>query len=188
MQTSRSEDPAQDCWYALYTRNQHEKVVAQILSSKGFEVFLPLYYTVHRWKDRNKELCLPLFPCYVFLKGGLDRRSDIVKTPGMYAFVGAQGRAEAIPGAEIEAIRRAAEGSVRGEPHPLLACGDRVRVKSGPLDGVEGLLVRKKNVYRLVICVELLGRAVALDVDAYLIERVSSLNSRAANRATPAWH
>lgn len=188
MQTQNSEESVQAEWYALYTRNQHEKNVAQILSSRGFEVFLPLYHTVHRWKDRNKELWLPLFPCYVFLKGGLERRSDIVTTPGMYAFVGAGGRAEAVPGAEIGAIRRAAEGSVRAEPHPLLTCGDRVRVKSGALEGVEGVLVRKKDVYRLVVCVELLGRAVALDVDAYLVERVGFFKPPAASSAPPAWH
>jgi transcription antitermination factor NusG len=161
-------------WYVIYTRHQHEKTVAQILSSKGFEIFLPLYAAVHRWKDRDKQLSLPLFPCYVFLKGGMDRRFDIVTTPGMYSFVGVQNRAEAIPAEEIEAIRRVVESPVRVEPHPFLKCGDRVRVKSGPLEGVEGILTRKKNLFRLVLSVELLRQAVALDIDAYLVEKISS--------------
>jgi transcription termination/antitermination protein NusG len=55
-------------WYALYTRHQHEKAVAQILTNKGLEVFLPLYSVAHRWQDRTKQLWLPLFPCYVFLQ------------------------------------------------------------------------------------------------------------------------
>jgi hypothetical protein len=70
-------------WWAVYTRHQHEKAVAQVLSSKGFEVFLPLYDSVRRWKDRNKTLSLPLFPCYVFVRGGLNRRLQVVTTPGI---------------------------------------------------------------------------------------------------------
>src|SRR5256885_6638245 len=68
-------------WYAIYTRHQHEKTVARILTSKGFETLLPLYSVAHRWKDRTKLLSLPLFPCYVFLKGGAERRLDIMTTP-----------------------------------------------------------------------------------------------------------
>ena len=75
-------------WHALYTRHQHEKVVAQALTGKGFEVFLPLYSAVRRWKDRQKELSLPLFPSYVFIRGGLDRMLNIVTTPGVHALVG----------------------------------------------------------------------------------------------------
>ena len=134
-----NKEPEQD-WHAIYTRHQHEKTVAQILSYKGFDVFLPLYPAVHRWKDRDKQLSLPLFPCYVFLNGGMERRLDIVTTPGMYSFVGTERGATAIPTAEIDAIRRAVESSVRVEPHPFLKCGDRVRVKSGPLQGVEGFV------------------------------------------------
>src|ERR1700674_2118749 len=74
-------------WHALYTRHQHEKAIANVLSNKGFEVFLPLYSATHRWKDRNKQLLLPLFPCYVFLRGGLERWLDIVTTPGIHMLI-----------------------------------------------------------------------------------------------------
>jgi transcription antitermination factor NusG len=159
-------------WYAIYTRHQHEKSVVQLLQAKGFEVFLPLYAAVHRWKDREKELSLPLFPCYVFLRGGLERRYDIVTTPGMHCFVGAGNQPETIPSEEIEAIRRAVENSIRLEPHPYLKCGDRVRVKSGPMTGVEGTLLRKKSLYRLVLSVDVLRQSVALDIDAAIVEKV----------------
>src|ERR1700761_2270522 len=75
---------SESSWWALYTRHQHEKVIAQILGTKGFEVFLPLYESVRRWKDRNKLLSLPLFPCYVFIRGGLDRRLHVLTTPGIH--------------------------------------------------------------------------------------------------------
>jgi transcription antitermination factor NusG len=160
-------------WYALYTRHQHEKTVAHILTNKGFETLLPLYTVAHRWKDRTKLLSLPLFPCYVFLKGGLERRLDIMTTPGIHALVSNAGQPAAIPPVEIDAIRRAVESGSRVEPHPLLKCGDWVRVKCGPLAGIEGILVRKKNLYRLVLSVEMLGKAVAVEVDAFLIERLN---------------
>jgi transcription antitermination factor NusG len=163
----------QDDWYAIYTRHQHEKTVAHILTNKGFETLLPLYPVTRRWKDRTKLLSLPLFPCYLFLKGGLERRLDIMTTPGIHALVSNAGQPAAIPPAEIEAIRRAVESGFRVEPHPLLKCGDWVRVKSGPLEGMEGILIRKKNLYRLVLSVEMLGKAAAVEVDAFLVERLN---------------
>jgi transcription antitermination factor NusG len=120
-------------------------MVAQILTSKGFDTFLPLYSAVHNWKDRTKALSLPLFPCYVFLKGGIERRLQIVTTPGIYGLVSSAGQPAAIPDVEIEAIRSVVESGTRVEAHPYLKCGNRVRVKCGPLSGIEGILVRKKN-------------------------------------------
>src|SRR6184192_2670987 len=130
-------------WYAIYTRHQHEKTVARILTSKGFETLLPLYSAVHRWKDRTKLLSLPLFPCYVFLKGGFERRLDILTTPGIHALVSTAGQPAEIPEAEIEGVRRAVESGASVEPHPLLKCGEWVRVKYGPLQGIEGILVQR---------------------------------------------
>jgi len=171
----KAEDPGVAChWYALYTRHQHEKAVARILSNKGHDVFLPLYGAAHRWQDRTRQLSLPLFPCYVFLRGGLDRQLQILTTPGVYTIVGWAGRPAVIPQAEIDAVRQLVESFLRVEPHPFLKCGDRVRVKSGSLQGLEGILVRKKNVFRLVISVEMLGRSAAVEVDRSCLERVSS--------------
>src|SRR6202046_5900919 len=93
-------------WWALYTRHQHEKVVADMLSAKGFEVFLPLYDSIRRWKDRQKLLSLPLFPCYVFVRGGFDRRLPIISTPGVYMALTHGVRIAVIPGKEIADIRR----------------------------------------------------------------------------------
>jgi transcription antitermination factor NusG len=160
-------------WYALYTRHQHEKSIANMLTNKGFEVFLPLYRVGHRWKDRTKQLSLPLFPTYVFLWSCLARRIDVLKTPGVYEFVGSGGAPSVIPAEEIEAVRRAVATVSSVEPHPFLKCGDWVRVKAGALAGTEGILVRKKNLFRLVLSIELLNRAVALEVDATEVEKVA---------------
>ena len=168
-------------WYALYTRHQHEKAVEAALRYKGFEVFLPLYQAAHRWKDRYKELSLPLFPCYVFVRSATQRRYHIVITPGVYSFVASAGEPITIPDLEIDAIRRAVERGGDLEPHPFLTCGDWVRVKCGPLEGVEGILVRKKNRYRLVLSVKMLEQAASVEVDGFLVERLNRDRSRASS-------
>jgi transcription antitermination factor NusG len=170
-------------WYALYTRHQHENTVARILTAKGFETFLPLYQEPRRWTDRVKLLSLPLFPCYVFFKGDLERRLDILTTPGIHAFVSSAGQPASIPDAEIDAIRRGVENGARVEPHPFLKSGEWVRVKSGALEGIEGILVRKKGLYRLVLSVEMLGKAAAVEVDTAQVERLNGKRSCSYGRA-----
>jgi transcription antitermination factor NusG len=153
-------------WCAVYTRHQHEKSVSEMLEAKGFDVFLPEYESVRRWKDRRKLLSLPLFPGYVFLRGALDRRLPILTTPGVHMIISQGDRVATIPEAEIDAIRRTVEGKHKVEPYPFLRCGERVRVVRGSLDGVEGVLARKKNLFRLVISVEMLAQSVAVEIDA----------------------
>ncbi|HEY2471971.1 MAG TPA: UpxY family transcription antiterminator [Terracidiphilus sp.] len=156
----------QGAWCAIYTRHQHEKTVSEMLQVKGFEVFLPLYESVRRWKDRKKLLSLPLFPGYVFIRGAIEHRLPVLTTPGVHMIISRGERVATIPEEEIEAIRRTVEGQYRVEPHPFLRCGERVRVVRGSLEGVEGVLTRKKNLYRLVLSVEMLAQSVAVEIDA----------------------
>jgi len=180
-------NPCLSWWHALYTRHQHENVVAQALSGKGFEVFLPQYRTVHRWRDRQKELLLPLFPNYVFIHGGLDRMLNIVTTPGVHSLISWGGRPADIPSEEIEAVRRLVESPLQVEPHPFLKCGDLVRIKSGPLEGIEGILVRKTGGVRLVLSVEMLSKSAAVEVDVSMVERVRAAETdrREKQRTVP---
>jgi transcription antitermination factor NusG len=159
-------------WFALYTRHRHEKAVATAVSEKGLTVFLPLYKIAHRWKDRMKDLVLPLFPNYVFILASPGQRNIVLSTPGIYDFVRLSGIPAPIPAEEIEAVRQAVTHGLNTEPHPFLKSGDRVRVKAGPLGGMEGILVRKKNFYRLVLSVELLVRSISVEVDVADVERV----------------
>jgi transcription antitermination factor NusG len=166
-----------EAWYALYTRHQHEKAVAQSLEGKGFEVFLPLYNAVHRWKDRTKQLSLPLFPCYVFLRTGGRGWLPVLTTPGVHMVVSCSGLPTPIPDAEIHSIRRVVENSTLIEPHPFLRTGDWVRVRSGPLADIEGILVRKKSKFRLVLSVEMLGKSASVEVDVASVERITRESS-----------
>jgi transcription antitermination factor NusG len=175
--------PGDGWWHALYTRHQHEKVVAQALEGKGFDVFLPQYRAIRKWKDRKKELSLPLFPNYVFIQGGLDRMLQIVTTPGVHSLVSWGGRPAEIPLRDIDAIRRIVDSMLPVEPHPFLKCGDLVRIKSGPLEGIEGILVRKTRGFRLILSVEMLSRSAAVEVDVNIVERLTAAGQPRAAKA-----
>jgi transcription antitermination factor NusG len=171
-------------WWALYTRHQHEKTVADMLTAKGLEVFLPLYESVHRWKDRRKLVELPLFPCYVFVRGGHNRKLQVVSTPGVHMILSRGERIAIIPEDEIQAIRTTVEGPYAIEPHPYLKCGERVRVTRGSLEGVVGVLVRRKNLCRLVLSVDMLAQSVGVEIDAADVEPVEQ-NATAFCAAEP---
>jgi transcription antitermination factor NusG len=171
--SSPSEAEVGGNWYALYTKHRHEKIIARNLTYNGFETFVPLYEATRNWKDRVKQIYIPLFPCYVFFRGDLARRLDIVKVPGIFSLVSRGDRPAPILASEIEGIRRAVGSGARLGPHPFLRCGDRVRIKCGPLEGIEGILARKKNVYRLVLSVEMLGKAAAVELDGHQVERLA---------------
>jgi transcription antitermination factor NusG len=176
--------PAQsgpDDWYAAYTKHQHEKRVAESFTNKGFEVFFPVYAAAHRWKDRTQMVTLPLFPCYVFLRTDLERKLEILRTPGVFGLVGNAGRATSIPDCDLDMVRRVTADRTRVAPHPYLKCGDRVRVYVGPLAGAEGILIKVKNRYRVVVSVELLQKAVAVEVDLWALERLGCSPSSAVS-------
>ncbi len=154
-------------WYAACTCANHEKQVAGQLSGRGVEHFLPLYETVHRWKDRRVRLQLPLFPGYIFVRLPLRERLRVLEVPSVVRLVGfGQTLAVALPDAEIEAFRSGLEAGLRAQPHPYLTIGRRVRIKNGPLAGMEGVLRRRKGNYRVVLSVDLIRQSVAVEADA----------------------
>lgn len=168
-------------WHALYTRHQHEKSIALLLSNTGHEVFLPTYTATRKSRERTKHLCLPLFPCYVFLRGGLDRRIEILTTPGVFAIVAWGGKPAVVPDEQIAAVRQMVESAISVEPYPYLECGDRVRVASGALRGMEGILIRKKNLFRLIVSFEMLGRSAAVEIDISCLEAPGPIRLLAAS-------
>jgi len=153
-------------WYAAYTCANHEKRVAAELQARAVEQFLPLYSSVRRWKDRRVNLELPLFPGYVFVRLALRDRLRVLQIPSVVRLVGFNGLPPALPDTEMEVLRSGLSERLRAEPHPFLTVGRRVRIKSGPFAGLEGILKRKKSNLRVVISLEIIQRSVAVDVDA----------------------
>ncbi len=153
-------------WYAAYTCANHEKRVAAELQARAVEQFLPLYSSVRRWKDRRVNLELPLFPGYVFVRLALRDRLRVLQIPSVVRLVGFNGLPTALPDTEMEVLRSGLSERLRAEPHPFQTVGRRVRIKSGPFAGLEGILKRKKSNLRVVISLEIIQRSVAVDVDA----------------------
>jgi len=159
-------------WYAAYTCANHEKRIAAELGARDVEHFLPLYSSVRRWKDRRVTLDLPLFPGYIFVRLVLRDRLRVVQIPSVVRLVGFGGLPTALPETEMEILRSGLSQSLRAEPHPFLTNGRRVRVRSGPLAGMRGILLRRKGKARFVISVELIMRSMAVDMEEADLEAV----------------
>jgi transcription antitermination factor NusG len=154
-------------WFAVYTASRHEKRVAQHLAQREIEHYLPLYRSARKWSDGSKVILdLPLFPGYLFVHIRRTERVRVLEVPGALAVVGGSGR-EPIPMPDdaIESLRTGLH--LRAvEPHPLLRIGQRARIRSGALAGMEGIVLRKKNNLRMVLTLEFIQRSIAVEVSA----------------------
>jgi transcription antitermination factor NusG len=165
-------------WYAAYTHARHEKAVARQLGVRQIEAFLPLFETVHSWKGRRAEVRLPFFPGYVFVRIPQSERSRVLQVPGVAHLVGG-GRPTPLADSEVEAVRKLCSHT-RACPHPFLSTGRRARVLSGPLAGLEGLVLRRKGNLRFILSVDLIQRSVAVELDAAELEPLLARTSAAA--------
>jgi transcription elongation factor/antiterminator RfaH len=160
-------------WYVTYTCPRHEKHVAQQFERRGISFFLPLYKSTRRWKDRKKQIELPLFPGYVFVQMKSENRVDLLRVPGVVHLVSFQGKPAPVAGEEFEILRRGLAGSSVLRPHPYLKAGRKVRIRSGPMAGFEGILVRRKDSARVVLSISLIERSVAVEIDETDVEAIS---------------
>jgi len=159
-------------WFAVYTSHRHEKRVSELLLDREIETVLPLYKVCRQWKKRAPVVLeLPLFPCYLFVNISRDARGSVLGVPGVLSIVGSPNEPWPLRSCEIEALRLGTKmGMV--EPHPYLKVGEKVRIKNGPMSGIEGILTRKKNGLRFVLTLEVIMRSVVIEVDANDIEIV----------------
>ena len=153
-------------WYAAYLHPRREKSVARQMQERGLHWFLPLYRSVRRWKDRRKEIELVLFPGYVFIYSALQDRLRVLQLPGVVRFVNFGGQPASLPDREVETLRAGLKENIYAEPHPYLTAGRRVQVIRGPFLGTHGILIRRKDKFRVVISLALITRAVSVEVDA----------------------
>lgn len=159
-------------WYAVTVKPRHEKTVAQHLRLRSIEEFLPLYQARHRWSDRSQLVDLPLFTGYVFCRFGKAERLRVLNTPSITSIVGFAGNDAPVPESEIAAVRDLLVSGLPVEPWPYLRIGERVRIESGAMAGVEGILIREKSRLRVVVSVDLLQRSVAAEIDRDMLSAV----------------
>ncbi len=149
-------------WFAVYVKNRHEKKVTASLENRGIEAFLPTYLKIH---ERSKKFEVPLFPGYVFCRIPMESKLPVVSTPGVFSIVGNGSSSATVPEAEIEGIRRTLESGFPIKPWPYISRGQQVCLKSGPLRGVEGVVMDETHYKWLILSVHLLQRSVAIKVE-----------------------
>src|SRR5215813_3340446 len=153
-----------DCWYALHVKPSFEKFVTTQLEQKGYETLLPTYVSKRQWSDRVKTLSLPMFPGYLFCRFDLHSRFPIVVTPGVMTILGSGRVPSPVEESEIASIRHVMASGAHAEPCAYIAVGEMVRVESGALEGLTGIVIRTKSSDRLVVSVSLLQRSVSVEL------------------------
>ncbi len=161
-------------WYAVYTVVRHEKAADRALKQKQIETFLPLREITSQWKDRKKRVLLPLFPGYLFVSTTLDYKLDILNTPGIVRILGMSGAPAPIPDDQIESIRTLLDSKVPFDPHPYMTEGKMVIVSHGPLQGIIGRILKRRGLNKLILSVDLIKRAVSVEVDIGIVELLES--------------
>jgi transcription antitermination factor NusG len=166
--------PHQPRWYAVRTRSRHEKLVARQLENQGIESFLPVVSQVHKWSDRRKQVDSPLFSGYAFLRmiHSSEERVRVLRTQGVVSFVGVHGAGTPIPDHQIEDIKTLVASRMPYQERAFVQVGQRVRVRGGALDGVQGILVAENGDRSLVISVEPIQRSLYVRVAGYDVEAV----------------
>ncbi|MGA2413962.1 MAG: UpxY family transcription antiterminator [Candidatus Sulfotelmatobacter sp.] len=161
-------------WYAIRTRSRHEKMVSDQLEKLGIENFLPLVKKTRQWTDRTKEVQMPVFSGYSFVRMVFSSpaRLRVLQTHGVAGLVGVNNVGTAIPDSEIQDVRALVASSLPFEEHPYLRVGQRVRIKGGSLDGVEGILSARDEGKSLVVSVELIQRSLSVRISGYAVEPV----------------
>jgi transcription elongation factor/antiterminator RfaH len=157
-------------WYALYLRSRYEKKVNTELEKKNVEIFLPLIEEVHVWSDRKKKVMEPLFRGYIFVKTDLRDKETILMTDGVVRFVGINHKPSSIPESQIDWLQRIVSESIEIQREQYLNVGERVRVITGPLIGVEGIVTRMQGVSRVVVSIVAIEQSVSVQVPAELLE------------------
>ena len=164
--------PAPKSWFAIRTRSRHEKFVERQLQGHGIDVFYPFVRQVHQWSDRRKLVESPLFAGYAFvhIAPSPEERVRVLRTQGVVELVGGEGQGIPIPEEQIETVRAVVAGNLPFTQHVFLKVGQRVRVRGGSLDGIEGVLVATNGTRNLVISVEPIQRSLSVSIEGYQVE------------------
>ena len=159
-------------WYAVFTLPQNEKSAARQLAMREVETFLPTYETVKVWKNRQRvRTVLPLFPTYLFARIDCRQRRRVLESPGVIHIVGSSRAHVPIPDAEIDWLRAGMREKTL-EPFHDLVVGKKVRIKTGSMEGVEGVLVRKGNGLKFVLSLKLINQHAAIEIGAEDLEPI----------------
>lgn len=161
-------------WYAVQTGYRCEQRVAQGLTTKGLETYLPLLSETHQWKDRRKLVDVPAFSGYLFVhfEPSLRNRVKVLETSGVVRLLGGNHTPNRVDDGEIDSLRRTLTSGLPCDRWDALVPGALVKVKRGPLAGVQGRLVRIKNSFRLVVSISVFSQAISTELGLHDVEAV----------------
>lgn len=162
--------PERPLWYAVYTYARHEKRVAEGLTSKAVENYLPLYRSIHQWKNGRHTVHMPLFPGYVFVRISLRDCLNVLRVRGVVDLVGFNGKPVALADDEVTNLVRALESGRLAEPRPFISRGRNVRITAGPLAGLKGIVVRTRGRVHVVLSLDLIRRSVQVEIHSMEVE------------------
>jgi transcription antitermination factor NusG len=161
-------------WFALQTKPRNEKKVDYLLKEKGYQCLTPVYRQKRKWSDRTVQIELPLFPMYVFCRFNPTALGKIVSIRGVLRVVEFGGKPAEVAVEEIESLQVLARSDFSREPWLYLPEGTLVRVETGPLAGVHGIICMRGNKRQLIISITLLQRSVAVELDDSVVVSVVS--------------
>ncbi|MDW5265937.1 MULTISPECIES: transcription termination/antitermination protein NusG [Acidobacteriaceae] len=162
-------------WYVAYTYPRHEKSVADQLTHKSVESFLPTITTISRWRDRRVKIEQPLFPGYIFARISTREKLKVVSVPSVIRMLSFNEVPMPVDDADIDALMLCVSRGGALQPHHFTAIGERVRVREGMFEGLEGFVVRHHEGCSLVVTVSLIQQSVSLEIEESLLECVPSL-------------
>jgi len=163
---------APELWFAVQTRARHEKKVNAELRDREIHCFLPLHRERRRWNDRNQWVELPMFSQYLFVRIPVsgESRIRVLQTSGVVQFVGASTKGTPIPSEQIEGLLAIVSHRIPTAPHEFLRVGQRVRIRGGALDGIEGILSAIQNEKSVVVSVDVIQKSVAIRISGFDVE------------------
>ena len=161
-------------WYAIYTRPRHEKKVHAQLTEKEIETFLPLISRKRQWKDRKKTVEMPLFSSYIFVDFEYKYRFDVLETDGVVKIVNFNGSPAVVPDWQIESLRQMLASPKTIQLENYIRPGELVEVTEGPMQGMRGTVVTRKNSNRLVLSIEGIMQSVSVEVDEFVLKKIKN--------------
>jgi transcription antitermination factor NusG len=159
----------EDRWQVLHVITNHEKRVAQHLSVRSLEHYLPLYTERSGWTDRVVTLDRPLFAGYVFLRSAPEARLSVISIPGVLRMLG-ETEHDTVSEIEIARIREGLASGYLLRPHPGLAPGSQVRVLRGVFEGAEGFVTDFRQPCKVVMLLSATSQCFSLEVNLVDIE------------------
>jgi transcription antitermination factor NusG len=157
-------------WFVLHTKSRQEKILANELAARRVSHYLPLVKRHRLYGNRKAVVEEPLFPGYIFLFGTPDHayEADRTKRVANIIRVNNQRKLEW----ELHNIKLALSKDAPLDPYPHLVKGRHVEVRSGPFQGLQGIIENRAKDSRLILQVDVLGRAVTLEISGAMVEPV----------------